>query len=150
MRHKVYLPLLCICLILIAACGSGSQPSGSEVPFTVAKNYFIKNNVSSIPQPELDNTAAFNEIFGMASTTGEQGRPTAIDFDKQYVIAIALPETDTATTIEPVRLAYNKQKELVYSYRIRREEELGFRIRPSLVIIVDKSNKGKLFMKQVP
>ena len=35
----------------------------------------------------------------MATTKGKDGKPTAIDFTKQFVLAIVLPETDFATEI---------------------------------------------------
>ena len=53
-----------------------------EVPFEVAKNYFFKNNQVIPEYPKIVSEEEFNKLFGMATTMGEDGKPTAIDFTR--------------------------------------------------------------------
>ena len=98
-------------LIIVAACGNkqAAAPAegdgaSNEVAFEVAKNYFF-NNGQEIPSSSKITTAEeFGKLFGMATTMGEDGKPTPIDFAKQFVLAIVLPVTNLATEITPDRL----------------------------------------------
>ena len=97
-------------IMALAACGNkqAATPTSegnverSEVVFEVAKNYFFKNDQVIPEYPKIVSEEEFTKLFGMATTMGEDGKPTAIDFTKQFVLAIVLPETDFATEINPV------------------------------------------------
>ena len=77
-------------LIALAACGnkqaatptSEDNVESSEVAFEVAKNYFFKNNQVIPEYPKIVSEEEFNKLFGMATTMGEDGKPTAIDFTR--------------------------------------------------------------------
>ena len=73
-----------------------------EVAFGIAKNYFFKNDLDILPaSPKITTEENFNKLFGMATTMGKDGKPTSIDFSKQFVLVIVLPVTDIATEINP-------------------------------------------------
>jgi hypothetical protein len=68
---------------------------------------------------------------------GKDGEPTKIDFAKQFVIAVVLPETDTETDIQPVRLTLTPAG-LHFTYRVRRGQKMSSYMQPLLLVAVDK------------
>ena len=68
---------------------------------------------------------------------GKDGQPTAIDFDKQFVLAIVLPVTDMSTQIMPLKVEAKSNK-LFYYYEVKAGEQLSFSIQPVSIIILDK------------
>ena len=114
----------------------------SEVAFEVAKNYFFKNDQVIPEYPKIVSEEEFNKLFGMATTMGEDGKPTGIDFTKQFVLAIVLPETDFATEINPVKVE-EKGDSLLYSYEVKTGEKQSFRIQPVSIIVLDKNYENK-------
>ena len=98
-------------MFALAACGNKhatvsaeSDEASNEVAFEVAKNYFFKNDQEIPASPKITTAEDFGKLFGMATTMGEEGKPTEIDFTKQFVLAIVLPVTNLATEINPTRL----------------------------------------------
>ena len=134
-------------LLTMAACNNKTATNAEneeigEVPFEVAKNYFFKNNQVIPENPKIVTEEEFNKLFGMATTMGEDGKPTAIDFTKQFVVAIVLPVTDFATEINPVKVE-DKGESLRYTYEVRTGEKQTFSIQPVSIIILDKKYEGK-------
>ena len=117
----------------------------SEVAFEVAKNYFFKNDQVIPEYPKITTEEEFNKLFGMATIMGENGKPTAIDFTKQFVVAIVLPITDFATEINPVKVE-EKGDSLLCTYEIKIGEKQSFSIQPVSIIILDKEYESKEIM----
>ena len=139
-------------LLAIAACTNKpvtaveNNGESSEVAFEVAKNYFFKNDQVIPEYPKITTEEEFNKLFGMATVMGEDGKPTSIDFTKQFVLAIVLPVTDTATEINPVKVEA-KSDSLFYTYEVKTGEKQSFTIQPVSIIILDKqyeNNEVKL------
>ena len=139
-------------LLTMTACTSHStevttvNEESSEVTFEVAKNYFFKNDQQIPASPKITSEEEFNKLFGMATVMGEDGKPTSIDFTKQFVLAIVLPVTDTATEINPVKVEV-KSDSLFYSYEVKTGEKQTYSIQPVSIIILDKqyeNNEVKL------
>ena len=121
----------------------------TDISFAPAKNYFVKNTVLKLDNPKIETAVKFNEIFGMATTMGEEGKPTKIDFTTQYVIACILPETDLMTTIEPVSLQKNPKGEITLSYKSVVGEKQTYTTIPNFAILVNKSENGKITLKEI-
>ncbi len=119
----------------------------ADIPFSIAKNYFVKNSVASLDNPKIETVEKFDEIFGMATTMGEDGKPTEIDFAKQYVIAVVLPETDSLKTVVPVSLQKDEQGQITLSYKIEVGQKRTFTIVPNFAIIVSKADSGNVVLK---
>ncbi|MBN1252576.1 MAG: hypothetical protein JXA16_10600 [Bacteroidales bacterium] len=138
--------------ILATSCKSTSKISdkNTDIEYVIAKNYYVKNSVETIDNPKIESKARFNEIFGMATLQGEDGKPTEIDFDKQFVIAIVIPPTNISTTLTPISLTKNNDDKLELTYSIQKGEEQSHTIKSSLIIIVDKKFNGdvKLIEKE--
>ena len=130
-------------LIMMTACinepvtAVENHEDSSEVTFEVAKNYFFKNDQQIPASPKITTEEEFNKLFGMATVMGEDGKPTSIDFTKQFVLAIVLPVTDMATEINPVKVEA-KSDSLFYTYEVKTGEKQTFSIQPVSIIILDK------------
>ena len=131
-------------LLAVAACTTKpteatveDNNAAEEVAFEVAKNYFFKNDQTIPASPKITTEEEFNRLFGMATTMGEDGKPTEIDFTKQFVLAIVLPVTDIAMEITPVKLEA-KGDSLFYTYDVKTGEKQSFTIQPVSIIILDK------------
>ena len=111
----------------------------SEVSYTVAQNYFIKNGAVLPENHKITDQETFNQIFGMATTMGENGKPTEIDFDKNFVIAVETGPVQKETTLTPEYLINHHDGKLVFHYAIKQGEDISYTIRPVLIIIVDKN-----------
>lgn len=120
----------------------------NDVSFVVADKYFVNNTVKEISNPKITTLDEFNKVFGAAATMGADGKPTEIDFSKQYVVAVVKSETGYSTTIAPVSLQKN-DNQLVFTYKVETGEKQSYTIRPCLIIIVDKSNDGDVVLNEV-
>lgn len=136
-------------MIVLAACtnkqaaapAEGDEVS-NEVAFEVAKNYFFKNDQEIPASPKVTTEEEFNNLFGMATTMGEDGKPTPIDFTRQFVLAIVLPVTDYDTEINPMKVV-EKGDSLLYTYEVKQGEQQSFSIQPVSIIILDKKYENK-------
>ncbi len=115
----------------------------------MARNYFVKNTVTDIADPRIMTAEAFDAIFGMATTMGADGKPTDIDFQREFVIAVILPETDTATQVTPVRLEKDGNGVITLRYRRTVGAVQSFTTRPFAAIIVDRSESGPVELKEM-
>lgn len=161
---KGFLSVAVISILLAPSCNNGNgknektgnkQPTSDtssaksqDIPFIVAKNYFAKNIVpqGSLENPKLETKENFDSLFGAATTMS--GKPTEIDFSKQYVVAIIGDETDVATEISPISLQKNDKNEIRLTYRINKGNKQSFKIRPLLIVIVDKTHEGTVTVKE--
>ncbi len=160
---------LAVCVVLsfvITACNTNPKKSGSEntnnspieakeepkmkdLTFTLAKNYFVKNTVKKLDDPKIETLEKFNEIFGMAATMSKDGKPTAIDFSKQFVIAVVKPETDFETSLTPIRIQKYKGDEIELTYKTIVGPKQTFTTRPNMIVIVNKSENGKVVLREL-
>ena len=131
-------------MITLAACGNKQvvapaegDGASNEVAFEVAKNYFFKNGQEIPSSPKITTAEEFGKLFGMATTMGEDGKPTPIDFTKQFVLAIVLPVTNLGTEITPDRLE-EKGDTLFYFYDAKVGEAQSYSTQPISLVILDK------------
>ena len=115
----------------------------AEVQYTIAENYFIKNGAQLPESHKITDKQAFDSIFGMATTMGEKGKPTEIDFDKSFVIAVEKGPVQKQTELVPGYLIDHYDGKLVFHYNVKTGEDISYTMRPVLIIIVDKSLAGK-------
>jgi hypothetical protein len=118
-------------------------PSEEDVPYTIAQRYFVKNNFqkNQLTNPIIDSQLKFDEIFGMATVMGPDGKPTAINFDEQIAIAVILDETDNETAIQPEKLVAVNNKYLKLDYKVMKGPIMTMTIRPFLLLLIDKKYK---------
>lgn len=135
-------------LLGLVACTTNKTTSAkksvvsSEVPFTVAEHYFFNKGQDIPVNPKITSEELFKQLFGMATVMGENGKPTEIDFSKQFVLAVVLPVTDINTEITPVKVE-EKGDTLFYHYDVKTGEKQSFSIQPLSIIILDKKYENK-------
>ena len=145
---KIVLALAVI--LALTACNSKKstapvtkEDDNNEVSYTIVKNYFFKSDLDILPaNTKITSEETFNGLFGMATTMGEGGKPTEIDFSKQIVLAIVLPVTDYDTEIKPVKLEVQGDS-LLYTFEIKRGEKQSYSIQPISIIAIDKKYENK-------
>lgn len=126
-------------MVLLASCAN----KGTEVEYTAARNYFVSNKFT-MPAPGMDalltitTQQGFDSIFGMATTMGDDGKPTPVDFTKDFVIAKILPVTDTETEVAPKSLTKTPDGKLLLKSSVRRGGRMGYSIQPFYAIIVSR------------
>lgn len=138
MKLKILFSAL-VCLMTSSCASNSTATGGSEVPFVEAKNYYLRNDVKSAPPAVITSQTEFDNYFGIAAVMGKNGQPTTIDFSKQNVIAVTVPETDRSTNIVPISLCGNDDGKLVLSYKIVEKEKTSYTMLPVLLLVVDKS-----------
>ena len=135
-------------LLGLVACTANKATSAeksvvsSVVPFTVAEHYFFNKGQDIPVNPKITSEELFKQLFGMATVMGENGKPTEIDFSKQFVLAVVLPVTDINTEINPVKVE-EKGDTLFYHYGVKTGEKQSFSIQPLSIIILDKKYENK-------
>ena len=127
--------LLCIAMALLGSC----SPSGN-VPYDTVRNYFFRNDATVPASPKISSQEQFDSLFGAAAFMGKDGQPTSIDFGRQFVIAVVLPETDIETALEPLSLT-RSGGELTFTYGKKEGGKVSYTMRPVLLVAVDKAHE---------
>lgn len=129
------------------------QEQPVKVDYVIAENYFIKNNAELPADHKIKDKETFSRIFGMATTMGENGKPTEIDFEKSFVIVVEEGILKKQTELEPGLLIHDNDGlsgsngtepgapvgHLTFKYFINEGDDISYTIRPVLIIIVDKA-----------
>ena len=124
---------IALAAMLFAACGQKK-----DVPFEVAHNYFVRNDVTETVPAKIGSLDEFEYYFGMAAFMGKKGQPTPIDFETQFAIAVVLPETNHSTELHAESLT-DDGKKLTFTYRADvSEKENTWTQVPVLLIFVDR------------
>ena len=124
---------LALAAMLFAACGQKK-----EIPYEVAHNYFVRNDVTGPVPAKIDSSDEFERYFGMAAFMGKNGQPTPIVFEKQFAIAVVLPETNHSTELYAESLTDDGSK-LLFTYRAEvADKENTWTQVPVLLIFVDR------------
>ncbi len=127
--------LLCCAIALAFSCGASEN-----VSYDVVRNYFFRNDASVPSSPKITTQEQFDSLFGAAAFMGKDGQPTSLDFDKQFVIAVVLPETDMETQLLPVSLTRSSGK-LTFTYEKKEGGQVSYTMRPILLVALDKANE---------
>lgn len=122
--------------------------TSNKVPYVLGENYFVNNNVDNSIPVKIKSSEDFEKYFGMATTMGDKGKPTQIDFSKQYVIAVVKPVTDTLTIMKPVSLKKDKNGNIVFTYKIKRKGKQSYSMRPMLLLVIDRQYDANVVLKE--
>lgn len=156
---RTILSIALIIGIAIVSCHTKSEKKITEtvtpadviidVPYIEAKNYFVKNTFreDQLSNPKISSQKKFDAIFGMARTMSQNGRPTPIDFRKQYVIAIVNPVTDIATTLSVSSLK-QKDNAIILNYDVEEGKKQSFSTQPLLLLVVDTTYQGEVITER--
>ncbi len=131
-------------MLTVFAVTSSFGQNKSTIPFKLAKNYFVNNTFkkSDLTGNKILSAKKFNEIFSMATAMGNAGKPTSIDFTKQFVIVVIYEITDFNTVLIPEKLVKISNNKLNFEFETNIGEKQTMTIRPFIIIIVDKKYKN--------
>lgn len=124
----------------------------TKVPYTVANRYFVNNSVENgaFVYPKITSQQQFEKLFGMAAVMGKDGRPTPIDFSRQFVIAVIDPIT--TNSVELTAKSLTKANNILTFTYSRKEEKAASSLasfRYLLIVIVDKKHEGDVVVRDV-
>lgn len=141
---RVAFAVVAVCSLSFYSCKSSSSAvSGEKVSYKVANRYFVKNNVDGAVPAKITTQQDFDKYFGAAAVMGKDGLPTTIDYSKEFVVAIALPETNKNTEIVPSKIRSNSGALNVY-YHVKEGTPGSYSIRPFQLLIVSKKYDGNV------
>jgi len=128
-----------------------SEPAEQDIPYTIANRYFVNNTYKDgdLKNPKITTMEKFDELFGMATIMGPNGKPTPIDFSRQYVLTVIGELSDRGALISPVSLK-QRADTIFFSYKTTEGEKSMAVIRPMLLIIVDNKYQGDVKLVKVP
>jgi len=157
---RQYVLLTAGTMLFFAACTPASNTSQDtkdtaqimpiekhSLPYKTLANYFIKNTVKEAIPTKIDSQQEFDKYFGMATTMGENGTPTPVDFANEFVIVVDYKETAKRTEMKVLNLE-NKGDELILTYSLTTGEDMGFTSHPFLLVVVNKNIAGKVVVQQ--
>lgn len=133
-------------LFVLAACDR--KPVMTEVPYAELKNYFFRNDAQMPSNPKIDTQEQFDSLFGMAPLMGPEGRPTPVDFERQFVISVVSPVTNRQTELYAEHLYAYKDllggSHLDFQYSANRAADtLSYTMQPILLIAVDRQHDAE-------
>ena len=141
---KLFMAMVsCVIIAFVSSCKT-QQQNFSSVPFTEADRYFVRNDVDGRVPAKITKQSEFDSYFGQAAVMGAQ--PTPIDFSKQFVIAVDMPDTNRATTLSPKSLRKTGGS-LIFSYTAKQGGTQSFTTHPLLLIIVDKKYEADVTVR---
>ena len=126
-----------VLLFLASIMALVSCKGPSDVPYTELDHYYFKNGQDIPGNPKLDTEEAFASLFGMAPIMGESGKPTPVDFSKEFVIAVVCPVTEYHTELDPESLRM-ENGELVFTYTEAVGEKQSWSMQPILLVKVSR------------
>ena len=147
MRIKIFILTLSVCFLssIVGCTVSSKATSGNaisnDIPYRLAEKYFVKNTAVRVPDMILSE-AEFKQYFGTAAVMGKSGQATAIDFSKEYVVAVTLPETEFSTAITPVAMKHNGVQKFEFHCNVEVGEKQSFTTRPVLLGVVSRQYLG--------
>jgi hypothetical protein len=129
---KATFAMLALSLALFTSCSTSEK-----VSFQEADNYFFRNDATIPNSLKITSQQQLESLFGMATTMGPNGRPTKVDFSRQFVLAKVLPVTDVHTTMRPLKVTH-KDNKLFFSYEVKRGQKMSYSTQPMTMVIVDR------------
>lgn len=121
-------------LVCILSC---QQQSG--LPFTRMRNYYVRNDAELPIEAKINDRATFESLFGMATLMGTAGQPTPVDWDSEFVLAVADTATNRLTELGPESLR-QENGELVFTFSEAVGEKQSYWSLPVLMIKVDREH----------
>jgi hypothetical protein len=151
MIKKIFLTLL-LCTAILALYAQ------NKVPFAVAKRYFMRNDaqftydrVGDALSPRdyfvMTNKEELEKTFGYGTIMGSNGRPTKIDFNTQFAIAIVNPGKENYTSVV-VKDIKQIKRTLYVSYDAFTDGNTAENSNVFEMVIVDKKYGGAIITKK--
>lgn len=150
MKMKTIVKIM-VAAVLMALPLSGMAQVREKVPYTLAKNYFLRND-AQITTKKITSQKDFDRHFGAAAVMGKDGAPTKIDFTRQFVIALAGQPTNHMTTYDVTEVAVEDGVLNVEYMTNVGEETLTYYMKPMVLLIldIDYARMGVMYTRVFP
>jgi hypothetical protein len=127
---------------------SCSSLKSKEILFRESQNYFVKNSFKTeqIVSKKITSQLELNNFFGSATVMGSNGKPTLIDFKKEFVVAVICPETYFLSQLTSTRLIVAEDNVVNIEYKIINKEKQTYSTVPFYLMIVDNEYVNKDFV----
>lgn len=148
MKKTLFLSFIVLALaVVMSSCAVNL--SGVTANYNRMNNYYINNHFpNGTHKLVIHNQQDFENVFGAGAVMGRNGQPTRIDFSKQFVVAVILPETNRQTTIETA-LVRRVRDRLYFSYIIDEGHATSYTIRPYTAVVVDRMEPSDVVFQRV-
>jgi hypothetical protein len=144
-----YIVLLLILINCNSSVKQGDSIINEEIPYKEAKNYFVKNNIdAAMDNPKFETQEEFDQVFGMAATMGDKGKPTSIDFSKEFVVAQIENPSNQSIELKPVSIRKNSNI-LEVKYKRLVGENHSYTTQTAMILIIDKKYDGDVNFVEV-
>ena len=146
MKKALFLSLAAVTLLL-SSCAVNL--SGVTANYNRMYNYYVNNYFNNgTHKLVIHNQQDFDAVFGAGAVMGHNGQPTKINFSRQFVIAVILPETNRQTTIETAMLKRVGDR-LYFSYIIEEGHATSYTMRPFTAVVVDRNEPSDIVFQRV-
>ncbi len=132
---------LVLSLFTLVSCTISKVSSGhpKAVPYIIGANYYNATDNKQAVTLVITTQEQMDNYLREAAVMGHNGEPTKVDFNKNFVIARLLSETNRATTITPISLSDIGCSTLLFTYKeTMGKEQRSYTIKPFCFIVVDK------------
>ncbi len=141
MKRLAVITLLLAVTLASLQCNSLKKVEAEAFPigYTELHNYFVLNTMEHKQTLRLviDDQPTFERYFGRAAVMGKNGEPTRVDFRKQFVLAVVLPETNRATTVIPGEIS-QVGNTVIFNYIVRKGDKQSHKVVPFAAVAIDK------------
>ncbi len=142
MKKNIFNLLVAVMMLLLATSCSMTRNLEADavtVPYIEMRNYYVLNDYehAKVERKIIKNEEEFSKVFGEAAFMGVDGEPTIINFKKQFVLAVLLPETATATNIYPLSVLQNGNA-VIFNYKVERGEKQSYTTNPFTAVVLDR------------
>lgn len=151
-RTQITLIILALlALLAVVSCRSAQNlPAATRVDYTVAQNYFVRNDVQRFGTMQISTQEQLDSTFGIAAYMGQGGQPTPVDFSRQMVLAVTCKPVDRQVRLEAVGLAMDASRVLTLSYRMEVSGgKLSYTSTPCLLVVTGKRPYTAVKFKRV-
>ena len=127
---------------------SCASQKSKEISFREAQNYFVKNTFKTdqIVSKKITTQSELNDFFGSATVMGSNGKPTVIDFEKEFVVVVICPETYFDSQFTSIKLVEAKENKVNIEYKITTKEKQTYSVVPFSLMILGKEHIDKHFV----
>lgn len=141
--------LLFLSIVLLFSCSSEKSGKGvidQEIPFIEAKNYFVRNDAAVLDKAKFETQQEFDSVFGMATTMN--GKPTTIDFSKEFVVAQIEDPSNQSVDLKPISIHKNANiLEVKYLKTVGATQ--SYMSQTAMILVIDRKYDGDVNLIQV-
>ncbi len=145
-----------ICLTCIFSCATRTfNPNNPNVIYSVAKNYYVdRMNNQEVIYKKISSYNELISIFGLDPKTDKngdlsEGKPTEVDFSKNYVIGLIAPQSYKNKEIIINNIIKNNGN-ITINYSIKdTATPITSRFAPFKILIIDRRYDGNISLNKL-